>query len=285
MILIRIITLALVCTHIMASANQIDFMVLNMQGKKETEKRWKPLAQYLQQELSQEVRLLTTPNTGFLRRSSDKEILLTNPVSAVIIEDTGEFEIIATLNHIKQGSTFAGVIIVHKNSSIKNLQDLAGKKVGVVNLKFAAGGFLFQANELVEAGVDPNKDFKRFIEMSNQTAIVKRVMQNQLDAGFIRTGMLESLSEEIDVSQLRIINRKEDGLIYPRSTAIYPHWGLLVRKNMPEYFKQTLLNSLLKITADSEISTTVKMKGFVPAKDYASIKSIMKKLDVYQFKN
>jgi len=285
MIFIRLITLLILCCNVTVYAAEIDFMVLNMKGKKETKKQWKPLAQYLEKELSQEVSLIVMPNSGFVKRSPEREILLTNPVSAVIIEDRGDFEIIATLNDSQLGTALAGVIIVHKNSSVKNIKDLAQKKIGVVNLKSAAGGFLFQANQLIEAGLVPEDDFKNFVEMFNQQSIVRRVLQKQLDAGFIRTGMIESLSHKMDVSQLRIVNRMDEGLTYPRSTFIYPHWAVLVNKNIPEKIKHKILNTLLEIKPDSEIAISGKIKGFVPAKDYSSIKTIMKRLNVYQFKD
>jgi len=256
-----------------------------MKGKKVTEQQWTPLVNYLETQLSKPVSLLTMPNTGFVKRAQKRDILLTNPVSAVIIEDGGKFEIIATLDHFQLGTNLAGVIIVHNNSPIKDVKDLAGKKVGVVNLKSAAGGFLFQANQLIEVGLDQTTDFNNFIEMFNQKGIVKRVIQQQLDAGFIRTGMMESLSKEMDVSQLRIINRIDEGLIYPRSTPIYPHWALLINKKIPETEKNKILNALLEIKPDSEVAIQGKMKGFILAKDYEPIKTIMKKLNVYQFKN
>lgn len=266
-------------------AGEIDFVVLNMKGKKETEKQWKPLAKYLETRIDRKVRLAMLKNSNFVSRAEGKDILLTNPVNATILDDKGEFEIILTLNHFKQGASFAGVIIVHKDSTIGNLNDLAGKKVGVVNKTFAAGGFLFQANELLNAGLVPERDFAKFREIFNQRAIVGRVVRKQLDAGFIRTGMLESLKGLEDVSQVRILNRMDDGLSYPRSTAVYPHWAMLVNRKFSSVMKEEIIKSMLEIKPDSEVAKSGKMKGFLPAADYGSIKTVMKRMNVYSFTN
>jgi len=266
-------------------ADELGFMVLDMKGKKEILQQWEPLAKYLAEETALKIKLELTQNIGFVRRSSGMDILLTNPVSAVSIQDKGEFEIVLTLNHVKHGNSFAGLIIVHKDSAINKIVDLANKKVGVVNLKFAAGGFLFQANELLNAGLDPDKDFKQFKEMYNQKGIVKRVVQKQIDAGFIRTGLLETLSETVEISQVRILNRLDNGQGYPRSTAIYPNWALLINKNVPDDMRQKITAALLAIDPDSQVAKAGKMKGFVRAADYSSIKAIMTRLKVYEFNN
>jgi ABC-type phosphate/phosphonate transport system substrate-binding protein len=277
--------LLLTLTQTYTFANDIDFTVLDMKGGKKTEEQWKPLAEYLKTQIDQTVHFRTLPNASFVKRSAGRDVLLTNPVNAVILEDRGEFEIVATLNHIKQGSSFAGVIIVHKDSAINDLKDLAGKKVGVVDKKFAAGGFLFQANELLNAGLIPDRDFNNFNEMANQRAIVLRVITKSLDAGFIRTGMLESLKSVYDVSQVRILNRMDGKLPFPRSTAIYPHWAILVNKKISAQMREKITNSLLEIEPDSKTSKSGKMKGFVPAADYSSIKTVIKRMKTYNFQN
>jgi len=282
------LTLALLTVTISSvsvRADELEFMVLDMKGKKETIQQWNPLISYLSNKISQKINLVPIPNAGFVRRSVGRDILLTNPVSAVTIQDTGEFEIVLTLEHIKHGDSFAGVIIVHRDSKIESIAQLANKKVGVVNLKFAAGGFLFQASELVDAGLDPDKDFSKFKEMYNQKGIVKRVIQKQIDAGFIRTGLLESLRATVDVSQLKILNHLENEGEPPRSTALYPNWALLVNKNVSSDLRQEITEALLAVDPNSEAARAGKMKGFVKAADYSSIKAIMSRLKVYKFNN
>lgn len=266
-------------------ADEIHFVVLNMKGGKETEKQWKPLSKYLEDRIDQKVSFETLINSNFLLRSEGKDLLLVNPLMAVVIENKGEFEIILTLNHLTQGTSFAGLIIVHKDSTINEIKELAGKKVGVVNKKTAAGGFLFQANELLNAGLIPERDFINFIEMFNQRAIVRRVIEKKLDAGFIRTGMLESLKDSEDVSQVKILNRMDEGVDYPRSTSTYPNWAVLINRKISSETKEKIIKCLLEIKPDSDVARSGKMKGFVPATDYTKMKNIWKRMNTYHSKN
>jgi len=280
---IAVSAIVLLLPLLFSSARAIDFFVLNMKGNEETKKQWSPLTKYLENQIKKDIYLHLLPNAAFVKRAIGREILLTNPVNAVILEDTGEFEIVATLNHVKQGSNFAGVIIVHQDSNINHVKQLAGKQVGVVNKKFAAGGFLFQANELLKHGMVASRDVHDFKEIFNQKAIVLRVLNKQLDAGFIRTGMLESLQHTKNIDQLKILNRMNEGLIYPRSTAIYPHWAILINRKVPTELRNKIVKSLLSIKSDSNIAKIGKMKGFVLPEDYNKVKNVMRRMKSYEF--
>jgi len=269
-----------------AGANQpLDFIALNMKGSKVTKNQWSPLVDYLAFTLNRPVELKILKNSNYVKRSVNGSILLTNPVNAVIIEDGGDFEIIATMNQKKQGSRFAGVIITRKDSLVKNISDLVGRRVGVVNKTFAAGGFLFQSNELLRRGIDPMNADITFRELFNQKAIIKHVASGELDAGFIKTGMLESYSDRKAVAKLRIVNKMIDGLPYARSTAIYPNWAVLVRKNLPQDVKNRIVDVLLSLKENTHIATRAGIKGFVARRDYDAIKQVMNNLGTYQFKN
>jgi len=263
----------------------LNFAVLDMKGQKATIKQWGPLHKYLEKTLGQKIKLTTIKNSGMVSRSKSFDFALTNPVNVVIFTDKGQHHPLVTLNHKKQGPQFAGVIVVRKDSPIKNIKQLAGKQVAVVNKKRAAGGFLFQAKALVDAGLDPTKDFKRFTSIQNQKAIVKRVLTKHVDAGFIRTGMLEDdlQGSGLKLDDLRVLN-KQDGEGFTRSTKWYPHWGIVASDKMPAAMLTKVKAALLAIKPDSDVAKAGKMKGFVEAKDHSGVEEAMRVLNVYTFK-
>ena len=189
-----------------------NLAVLDFQGESITKKRWFELSRYLSETIAAPVNFFPMKNEGIIHWSANFDMILTNPISAVAIAENKKHDIVATLNHKKQGSQYAGVVIVHKDSPITRLSQLSGKSVGVINLKAAAGGFLFAAYELVQLGMKPDPDFAYFTQISNQVGIVSRVISKQIDAGFIRTGMLDDIQEaqiqNLDISQVRILNEK-----------------------------------------------------------------------------
>ena len=269
------------------SGKGLNFAVLDMKGQKATLKQWGPLHKYLEEKLGQKIKLTTIKNSGMVSCSKSFDLALTNPVNVVIFTDKGQHSPLVTLNHKKQGPQFAGVIIVHKDSPITDIKQLAGKQVAVVNMKRAAGGFLFQANELVKVGLDPKKDFKRFTSIQNQKGIVKRVLTKHVDAGFIRTGMIEDDLKDsgLNLSDLRVLNKQTEGLSFMRSTDIYPHWGMVASTKLPADVRAKIKTALLGIDPNSAVAKAGKMKGFVDAKDHSGVEKAMRILEVYKFKN
>ena len=161
---------------------------------------------------------------------------------------------------------------------------MAGKRVGVVDLESAAGGYLFQAYELVKVGLIPERDFANFVVIPDQKAIAYAVVNQTVDAGFIRTGMLEALQDsDLDTSQLRILHEQTGIIKYPRSTDVYPHWGFLVSKDIPGEIKEIVQNALLALEPDDIASKNAGISGFVEPSDYQKIKLIMRTLKVPPF--
>jgi len=173
--------------HLIVHAEHYHFGVLDFQGNKVTMQRWQQLSTYLSSVIDKKVSVLAIKNSPLTIRAKNFDFILTNPVATEMIAEEFNYEVIATLNHSKQGPLYAGVIIVHEDSDIHDLKDIAKKRVGVVNMDYAAGGYTFQAYELVKAGLDPIDDFKYFIELNNQIAIIKHVINKNVDVGFIRT--------------------------------------------------------------------------------------------------
>jgi len=265
----------------LVNAEHYHFGVLDFQGNKVTMQRWQQLSTYLSSAIDKKVSVLALKNSPLTIRAKSFDFILTNPVATEMIADEFDYEIIATLNHSKQGPLYAGVIIVHEDSEISSLQDIAKKRVGVVNMDFAAGGYIFQAYELVKAGLEPAEDFKYFIELNNQIAIIKHVNNKNIDAGFIRTGMLEDIQEglvDLDVSHLKMINQQNGIIDYPRSTSVYPHWGFLVSPSVPDKVKQVVKKALLELSPNHPSALAANIKGFVSAKDYSVIKQAINSL-------
>lgn len=283
--LISISCIILPSTHKAFADDEYKLLVLNFRGKKEVN-RWEPLSKHLSAVVGKDIGLYSISLCGMLKRAEKMDFVLANPVLCVKLLDTHPFEAIATQNHKQLGPRFAGVIIVHQDSPIKTLEHLADKKIGVVDLKNAAGGFLFQAYELLQAGLVPERDFKKYINTPNQNAIVKHVLGKKLEAGFIRTGQLENYKKNHgDVSQLRIINKMTHGLQFPRSTAIYPHWSFLANNKLPRHIRQKIKNALLSLDKNSKTCTSANINGFAKAGDYEKLKTVMNKLKVYDFKH
>ena len=200
-----------------ASSVQADvrFGVVAPRGELNAKARWEPLAQHLSTVMGETVTLVpSSPNGGLKQLESGAvDAYLGNPVQAAIARETMGARLLVSLER-STGSQFGGVIVARSGSGISTADDLKGRKV--ISLKSAAaGGFIFQAAHLVEAGLQVLDDFARHKVGKNQEDLVKLVIKGVFDAAFVRTGILEAMAAngEIDLDALVVIDerRGEEG--------------------------------------------------------------------------
>ncbi|HNW34821.1 MAG TPA: phosphate/phosphite/phosphonate ABC transporter substrate-binding protein, partial [Candidatus Ozemobacteraceae bacterium] len=79
-------------------------------------------------------------------------------------------------------TSYRGIIIARQDSGIRSLKDLKGKKVAWVE-KDSASGYLFPKALLLEAGVNPDKDFAEAGFLGKHDAVVLNVLLGKYDAG------------------------------------------------------------------------------------------------------
>ncbi|MGF1515318.1 MAG: phosphate/phosphite/phosphonate ABC transporter substrate-binding protein [Elainellaceae cyanobacterium] len=245
--------------------------------------RYRPLLDHLAEATGRSFTLVPlTQSSQFSKvASQDLHFVITNPLASVQLRRLYGTAFIATQVRPKTGASFAGLIVVKRNSPIKALKDLRGKRVACVNFQTAAGGCVFQIHHLQQQGIDPYRDFSRFIEIRSQDSIVLGVLNDSLDAGFIRTGQLEQMvtNDLINsASDLRILEPKQDNFHYRHTTDLYPEWAVAVLRQTDSTLTATVENSLLSLPPDYPALVSAGLAGFEPAQDYASVEALVEQL-------
>ena len=216
------------------------------------------------------------------------DFVLTNPSSYVEIEQLYGAKALATLNNKRANTAqdgFGSVIFTHANhTDILTLKDLKNKTLMAVS-KPAFGGWRVAWLEMLEQGFDPGKDLKALIFTKGRTQeeVVWAVRDGEADAGVVRTDLLERLEAKgkIDMRYFRIINNK-DIKTFPffLSTKLYPEWAFAATKSVPTKLAQHVQQTLLAISSDSIAAKKGNYVGWVPARDYTSVQTLMKRLKV-----
>ena len=216
------------------------------------------------------------------------DFVFTNPSSFVDIEQLYGAKALATLNNKRANTaqdSFGSVIFTHAhNTDILKLKDLKGKTLMAVS-KPAFGGWRVAWLEMLEQGFDPDKDLKAlmFTKNSIQTEVVWAVRDGKADAGVVRTDLLERLETKgkIDMRYFRIINNKDiKAFPFFLSTKLYPEWAFAATKSVPTKLAQRVQQTLHAISSDSLAAKKGNYVGWLPARDYSSVKKLMKKLKV-----
>nr|MCS5589492.1 sensor histidine kinase [Candidatus Thioglobus sp.] len=110
-------------------------------------------------------------------------------------------------------------------TKINSLQDLRGKTFAAANPS-GLGGWILGYDYLLSQGIDPNTDFSRIDFLGRQDNIVDAVNKKMIDAGVVRTGVLEKLSKagKVRLSDIKVLDSKS-GFPYILSTHLVPEWS------------------------------------------------------------
>ncbi len=264
--------------------------VLAFRGHQQAMSRWQPMADYLNRKMSG-IRFKIVPlNLQQVRKATAAEeidFVLTNPGNYVLLESRYGASRIATLKRHWQGhdySRFGAVIFTRRdNPDVKSLEDLKGRSLMIVN-NHAFGGFQMAWRELKDVGIDPFKDIAELkFNGFPQDNIVHAVMNGKVDAGTIRTGILENmaLNGKVELDMIRVLNnRNVEGFQFLLSTRLYPEWPLAKLKHTSDALASKLVIALLSAPRGAfSLSGTDWVSWTIPL-DYTSVNELMRELRI-----
>jgi len=264
-----------------AMAADIKFGVIAPRGAVKAKKKWGEFMKYLGEKTGQKVKFVpvTPDKVQKVVNSGKVDFMLGNPVVTTILVEKEGVTPVATVKK-KAGPQFSGVIISKKGSGIKTAQDLKGKKVMAFKFGTSAAAYVFQVNHLVKKGINPHKDFSSFREAKKQDDIVLSVNKGVIDAGFIKTGLIESMAKEnkVKLSEFNIVDKQLDDFPFVHSTILYPEWYLSATKKASPAVTEKVKQAVLSLPADHPAAKKAKIKGFVDPLSLGEMKDTLKTL-------
>lgn len=265
----------------MADAGEIKFGVQNVRGADKAKAQWDALGKYLSGATGETVNIVPVKPEGTVDAVKDgsADYMLCNPVVAVQLAETLGAKPVASLNGM-QGAQFAGVIFSKKGSGIAKAEDLKGKKVMGYQFGAGAGAYVFQVYYLKKLGIDAHKDFAAFTEAKKQDDIVLAVKAGVVDAGFVRTGVLENMAKEgkVSLDDFEIVDPKNDDLKLLHTTKPYPDFLVMASSKVDAAVVAKVEAALIKLGADDEAAKNGKIKGFVAPLSLDDMKAALKEL-------
>lgn len=236
--------------------------VLAFRGVDQALVHWQPLADYLTKSVSAHKFVLTPVTlTSTYKHIESKSIdfLLTNPGHFVVLSERFGLSAISTQERITTNASgnlleFGSVIFTRKDSNINAINDLKGRTIAAVSPE-AFGGFQIAWAELKAQGIDAFTDLAGIRYMGfPQDAIVTAVLLGEVDAGIIRSGLLEMLKQEaqLDIDALRVLNANTQ-FNYPHqiSSKLYPEWPFAALPGVNNELKVRVLKALLATQDDN----------------------------------
>ncbi|NJD25195.1 MAG: EAL domain-containing protein [Betaproteobacteria bacterium] len=253
-----------------------------------TTSQWSGVADYLQAALpDRRVRLLALHLDDLSARAERGELdfILTQPEHYVLLRPRHGLAAIATLTSSAGGrpvNRLGGVIVARAGrQDLDTAADLRGKTIAATHQN-ALGGYRVQQWTLRQAGIELPDDVRR-LEFTGQPQdlVVDAVLAGRVDAGFVRTGLLESLiaSGRLAPADIKVVNsRIVPGFPQLLSTDLYPEWPFSALRHVPDDLIKDVTLALLQLAADHPAATRAGIAGFAPPADYTPIESMMLQL-------
>ena len=256
--------------------------ILAKRGKQECRQKWGATIAYLNGAIPGYRFMLAGLNFEELPRAvADHRLhfVLCNPAMYVRLEHLYGVSRIATLQNKRLHraiTRFGGVIFTRADrGDITSTNDLAGKTFVAVNPE-SFGGWLVASRYLLDHGLRPEKDFTSLSFANTHDAVVYQVQNKTVDAGTVRTDVLERMQEEgkIDLRTFRILDPKppgDTGFPFLRTTRLYPEWPFAKTKKAGDQLARRVAIALLSMAADDKAAITADIMGWTIPLDYTPV--------------
>ncbi len=256
--------------------------VLAKRGAPMCMKKWGATGAYLNEKLGEKFNIIPLKFTAVepAMKSGKIDFLLANPAFYVTMNKKYGVYAIATMINSRGGKAlkqFGGVLFVRKDSDIKELSQVKGKKFMCVKYSsFGGGNMVWRL--LVSNGIHPKTDFAAILEGKKHDNVVLAVQNGTADVGTVRSDTLERMQEEgkIKISDFRIIHQIKDDFPFVHSTRLYPEWPMAANKNTPAGLAQKVADALIKMPENSTAAKTAKIVGWTKPLDYAPVAECLK---------
>jgi PAS domain S-box-containing protein len=271
-----------------SSDEAVRIGILAKRGDEATLNRWRPTAQYLNQEIPGyrfSIVPLDFEAIGRVVSEGGIEFVLANSAIYVELEAVYGAGRIATLrnrNGVRGYTQFGGVIFTRADrSDINTIADLRGLRFAAVK-ENSFGGYLMAWREMEDFGVTPARDTVLSFPGTHD-AVVHAVLEGRVDAGTVRTDTLERMAAEgrIDLSQVKVLNQQfHEEFGFLRSTRLYPEWPIARLAHTSERLSDAVARALLRMPADSAAAIAGQVDGWTVPRNYQPVHELMRELRV-----
>jgi phosphonate transport system substrate-binding protein len=270
-----LLTCALVAFGAVSHAQQV-FRITAIPDESPTELARKagPLVKYLEGKLGMKVEF--TPVTDY---AAAVETLINKKVDMAwfggftfVQANTRSGGKVLPIAQREEDEKFKSVFIT-SDPAIKSLADLKGKDVSFGS-QSSTSGHLMPRSFLLQAGLDPDKDFKRVAFSGAHDATIAAVASGKVQAGALNISVWDKFvaDKKVDTDKVRVFY----------TTPPYYDYNWTVHAEMPAALREKLTQALLSLSRDTaegkEILELQRATRFVPTKvdNYKGIEAAAK---------
>ena len=162
----------------------------------------------------------------------------------------------------EEDTRFQSVFIAKTDSGIKTLADMKGRQVSFGS-QSSTSGHLMPRNALLQAGIDPEKDFKRIAYSGAHDATIASVVSGKVDAAALDITVWRKF-----VAENRVDTKAVDVFF---TTPPFFNYNWSVHTDMPADLRNRIQKALLELDPATpegkEILTLNRATRYIPARD------------------
>ncbi len=240
-----------------------------------------PLVDVLHKELGMEIEpFVATDYTGVVEalRAKKLDIAFLAPASYVLAKNEADVQVILK-SHRKGYASYYAAIITRADSGINTLKDLRNKTFAFGD-PLSTTGNIIPRKMFLEAGIDPNKDFKNVLYSGGHDATVLAVLNRKVDAG----ATFANFTDGKDAAWMQYLKTPEEqkkirAIAYSEPI---PADNLVFRAGLDPELGKKIQEIFLALSRDPAgqkmLRDLYQIDGFVPATDadYESIRAAFK---------
>lgn len=238
-----------------------------------------PLEEMLSKELGMKVKGFTASNyvsvvEGF--GSGEVDFGIIPPFASVLATNEFKARPVLVVVNKKGETTYKSQILVRKDSGIKSIEDLRGKKVAFVEAS-STSGYLFPAALLKENGIDPKNDIQPIFAGGHDKAL-QLLLNGDVDVATTFVDVRVRYSKEFPDAM-----NQTEVLVY---TDPIPGISVTVSAKMDEKTVEKVQNALIAIASTDEgkelLAKLFNIYGFDKAsiEDYEIIKKTAEIMEI-----
>lgn len=225
---------------------------------------WSPLINKMQKDCNCKIEFITAPSISEFEENILKaqyDLIYLNPMHFVNSTKLGYTSLVR-----EEGRKLKGIIVVHKNSQIKSLEDLRNKKIAF------PGETAFAATVLVRKKFEKKNIHILPVYVKSHDSVFQNVISGLLPAGGAVNRTFDGLPDE-DKVKLRILDSTDE--VTPHPIAI----NKKIPKSMQDIFLTTL-TGLNKTEEGQKILEKIQLKPLVKSKDsdWDDVRKLMDKI-------
>jgi phosphonate transport system substrate-binding protein len=233
--------------HIDSSAATVTIGLIPEQNIFRQMDRYEPLANYISKKLGIKIRLKVLPRYGniidnFVSEGMDGAFF--GSFTYALAHARLGVEVLARPVDTEGRSTYHGLILVRKDSLIRTIDDMRGKRFAFVD-KATTAGYLLPLAYFKKYGIADYRSYLKEVYFAGtHEGVIDDVLNKKADIGAAKNTVFDKLA----AADERI---KKDLLVLDQSPEV-PENGLAVRKGLDDPLKKMLKEVLLNMQNDPE---------------------------------